>query len=106
MITADESTTAATRCSIDSLMQFLHELEREFNRYLVNMHTQVTCRNQDQTIQCVSGEQFKLLVEIGSIDDDTMVLDNTIQTIQVLHNHQREMPMKESWHRQALGQLV
>ncbi len=106
MIGVDESQMAASGCSIDSMVHSLQEFERVVGMDIVDSHSKVFYRDQNQEIQCVDRLEFKQLVENGQVDTDTIVFNNTIQTMSELRGDKWEVPMKASWHMEAFGSVL
>lgn len=105
-IAVDESMTAASGCSIDGMVHHLRSLEGEFGMDIVNSHARIFYRDQDSAIQSVSRAAFRELAASGEVDENTIVFNNTIQTVGELRQGKWEVPMKESWHIEAFGTLV
>ena len=49
-------------------------------------------------VACTSREGFQQLVEQGAVSRETVVFDNTIQTVGALREGQWEIPAYRSWH--------
>lgn len=102
----DESTMAASGCSIDSMVHNLKNFEATVGANIVGNSLKVFYRDKNQSIQCVGRAEFKQLVENGIVNEETIVFNNMIQTLADLRENRWETPMKESWHMQAFGVLV
>ena len=96
----DEAAAGASGCSIDSLVRFIHELERQLGVRFTD-HRSVWFRGSGGAIQCWSREEFKQLIDAGAVGPDTVVFDNTIQTTGALRDGRWEVPARRSWHQQA-----
>lgn len=102
-IAVDERMMGASGCSIDSLVRYLGEMERRLGVNILNTHSLIFYRNQNQEIKCVDRWEFKKLAEDGSVNEDTIVFNNTLQTVGEIRLEKWEIPMKESWHNQVFG---
>ncbi|MCH8286546.1 hypothetical protein IIB79_08480 [candidate division KSB1 bacterium] len=97
-LAVDESDTDVSGCSIDSMVHNLKEIEKETGYGIVNSHSKVFYRDKDGGIQCVERDEFKQLAENAVIDENTVVFNNTIQSLSELKEGKWEVPMSESWH--------
>ena len=102
----DESMLAASGCSIDSMVHNLKNFESAIGANIVGTSLKVFYRDKNESIQCVGRAEFKQLVENGSVNEETVVFNNMIQTAADLRQNRWEIPMQESWHMQAFGVLV
>jgi hypothetical protein len=57
----------------------------------------------DSGIRRVTREEFTESLQAGIVDPDTIVFDNTIQSVSELRNGRWELPAKESWHARAFS---
>ena len=96
----DEATAGASGCSIDALVGFVREMERQLDVTLTDTGS-VWFRTSGAAIDCVSRGQFKQLVDEGAVGPDTVVFDNTIETIGALRDGRWETPASDSWHGRA-----
>ncbi len=99
-IFADETTTEASGCSIDSSVHFIQELEQEFNIHLMD-RTNVAYRKQDDTIRVVSLEKFREMTKVGMIGEETTVFNNLVTTKEEFEKNW-EVPFHQSWHKQLV----
>ena len=106
VIGLDERMMAASGCSIDSMVHNLKNFEVTVGANISGTSLKVFYRDEHDTIQCVGRAEFKHLVESGSVNEETVVFNNTIETVADLKQNRWEVPMKESWHMQAFGVLV
>lgn len=106
MLGVDESLMAASGCSIDSLVHHLKEFEQKVACGIVNTHALIFYLDENQTVRCVDRSAFKQLVEADSVNEETIVFNNTIQTIRELRSGKWQVPIRDSWHMQAFGVLV
>ncbi len=96
-VAVDEAAAGASGCSIDSLMTFVRELERQLDVRFTD-HGSVWFRASSGAIQCATREEFQRLVDEGAAGPDTVVFDNTIQTVGALRDERWEVPAGRSWH--------
>ncbi len=106
LVGVDESLTPVSGCSIDNLIHNLKRLQEQLDTQIVNTHDRVYFRDVSNHIQCVERPKFKELVEIGSVTADTVVFNNTIQTVRELRQGLWEIPMSKSWHWQAFSKYL
>ncbi len=102
----DENMMTASGCSIDSMVHNLKNFEATIGANIVGTSLKVFYRDKNESIQCESRAEFKRLVENGSVNEETVVFNNMIQTAADLLQNRWEIPMQESWHMQAFGVLV
>lgn len=103
MVAVDESRMAASGCSIDSMVRNLRHLEGLIGAEIVGTSAKVFYRDGDSAIHCVERLQFRELLATGVLNPDSIVFDNTIQTLSDLRQGNWEVPMKSSWHMKAFG---
>ncbi len=99
-VAVDEATAGASGCSIDALVGFVREMERQLDVTLTDTGS-VWFRTSGAAIECVNRGQFKQLVDEGAVGPDTVVFDNTIETIGALRDGRWETPASDSWHGRA-----
>lgn len=97
-LAVDESNTDVSGCSIDSMVHSLQQIEKETGYGIVNNQSKVFYRDKDSEIQCVERQEFKQLAERAEVDENTIVFNNTIQSLSELKEGKWELPMSESWH--------
>ncbi len=95
VIINDESFSNASGCSIDSSVQVLKRIEKEFNIELFD-RMKTTFRIGDD-INIVSLADFKKYVDEGKISSETIVFNNIVSNLKDFNN-KWEVPAKESWH--------
>jgi hypothetical protein len=98
VIAADESATAASGCSIDSLVHHLRDLEATFSIEILNSNSRVFYRDQMNRITSEERSAFADVVASGALQGDTLVFDNTIQIAGELRKGAWEKPFQSSWH--------
>ncbi|QJD95211.1 ABC transporter ATPase [Mucilaginibacter robiniae] len=103
ILVVDESQADASGCSIDKSVRFLKELEQKYNTNLFDRFD-MAYRDGDRILSA-SRAKFENLIKEGKITPDTIVFNNTIQTLSELEN-KWEVPFKESWHAQLFGSLM
>ena len=91
----NESMEAASGCSIDSSVRFLKEIEKELNIDLFD-RMQIAYR-KGNTIEAVSRSEFERLIDLGEVNENTIVFNNTVANSEELAASW-EVPMKDSWH--------
>ena len=99
-VAVDEAAAGASGCSIDALVRFIGEVERQLEVRFAD-HGSVWFRASGGAIECASREAFKQLVDEGAVGPDTVVFDNTIQTTGALRDGRWEVPAGRSWHGRA-----
>ncbi|MCG8604951.1 ABC transporter ATPase [bacterium] len=105
MIAVDESQMAASGCSIDSLVHNLRGLESLLNVEIMNNTGKVFFRDSENQIRCVTRLEFKELVSQASVSANTIVFNNTLQTMRELREEKWEVAMSASWHMEAFGKV-
>ena len=100
VLAVDQQTVSASGCSIDKSVAFVRGLEERFNCRM--MDRMLFAYKQDGAVRAVSKQQFEELVESGGINDQTVVFDNLVDTVQAL-NHRWEIPFERSWHKVLVG---
>lgn len=91
----NEAMEAASGCSIDSSVRFLKEIEKELSIDLFD-RMQIAYRKED-VIEAVSRPEFEKLIDLGEVNESTIVFNNTVANSEELSSHW-EVPMKDSWH--------
>src|SRR3990172_172422 len=101
LIAVDETQMAASGCSIDTLVRNIHDFEKLIGCQIVGTNTNVFYRDSNSLIKCVSRNDFKRSIEHKIVNQDTIVFNNTVQTIGEVKNGQWEVALKSSWHKRA-----
>ena len=99
LVGADESQVDVSGCSNDSLFRAVKTIFREMN--LEFPVVPPILYRDSHSIRCVSREEFRDLVKIGMINEETIVFNNTLQTLSEYRQGLWEVPMKDSWHIEA-----
>jgi len=94
VIINDESYANASGCSIDSSVQTLKKIEKEFNIELFDRMK--TAFKIGDNVNIVSLSDFKKYVDEGKINSDTIVFNNMIDNLNDF-NTKWEVPVKNSW---------
>ena len=98
IIAADES-NLVSGCSIDSLINFIKELESLFDLQLMDkLHVKYTFNNEIQTKHL---NDFKILCQSIDKNQELMVFNNLVKNIYEL-NHNWNVDVRESWHKKYL----
>jgi hypothetical protein len=95
----DEEAAGVSGCSIDALVRTMKGLEHEMGAALVD-NSPVLYR-KDGEIRRVSRQRFAELAELGAVNLETTVFNNTLTKIGELVEGRWEVGAGESWHAQA-----
>ncbi len=76
ILAVEESVQGATGCAVDASIQFIRELEREFQISLLDRTHIAFRRGEDNLV--VPLDQLKTTIQEGTILADMMTFDNTI----------------------------
>lgn len=95
----NQSTTAASGCSIDASVRFVKELEGKYKLDLFNRMNVAYLSNGE--VEIVSGNMFRELLANNTLSEDTIVFNNLIEKWGEL-NSKWKTPIKSSWHKQLL----
>lgn len=91
----DENHTPASGCTIDSSIQIIKKIEKEFNVDLLDRMK--TAFKINEVINIVSLADFQKYVLDNKINEDTIVFNNMVNTFGDYKN-KWEVPAKDSWH--------
>ena len=94
IIAVDENIAGATGCSIDKMMKEIQSIDLKFNLNLLD-RMKVAYRDGEQIIE-VSVNEFSTLLKEGRATAETMVFNNTIQSLEEL-NTNWETQVKNCW---------
>jgi len=100
VIAADESQAQASGCGIDKSVRFVKELGESLNMDFFQ-RTQVLYKDSNEILEKPIHE-FWAMRKAGIIQDNTIVLDNTVKTVGDLLSSW-EVPFKKSWHAEMWG---
>lgn len=99
-IAVDQTSAAASGCSIDGLFRTLRSLEPQLGTSLTNAGL-VFWRDQDGLVQRGARTEFAALAAAGVVQPTTHVFDLTVNT-RVAWLRDFERPARESWHAKYL----
>ena len=98
IVAADES-NLVSGCSIDSLINFIKDLESLFDLQLMDkLHVKYIFNNEIQTKHL---NDFKILCHSIDKNQELMVFNNLVKNIYEL-NHNWNVDVRESWHKKYL----
>lgn len=101
ILAVDQFYNEVSGCSIDSSVNFIKELESEFDLDLTNK-LNISFKNND-TINIVSLSDFQKYAKQGKITSKTVVFNNMIQT-KADFVEKWEVTADKSWHNRFLAQ--
>lgn len=96
VVGADPEITEVSGCSIDSLFRAVAEIAEAHGNAVVS-NSQVLFL-AGETVRAVARSQFRDLLASGSINQETTVFDNTVQTLAEINAGRWQLPLKDSWH--------
>ncbi len=103
VLVVDESQAGASGCSIDKSVNFMKQVEQHYN---INLFDRFNLAYRDGSeVLSAPRAQFEELIKQGSINQDTIVFNNLVQTLAEL-NTKWEVPFKNSWHPQLFRDLI
>lgn len=97
LVAVDESAAGASGCSIDALVRFIRDQEKPLGVVFTD-NAPVYYREAGGGVRRVSRAEFQELVKRGTVGPDTVVFDNTVQTVGALRAGKWERPAAQSWH--------
>ena len=97
LIGVDESGTGMSGCSIDSMVHNFRTIEKELETEIVNSHGFIFYKDAGDRVWCVSRQEFKDLAKQSIVNEETIVFNNTIQSVSELRQGKWEVSTKESW---------
>ncbi len=95
----DQSVAGASGCSIDGSVRFAQELEKEYNLDLFDR--MCFAYEIDGEIKTAHKEEFQYLYKKGMINEDTIVYNNLITTLEEMESSWR-VRLGDSWHMNLL----
>lgn len=95
IIALDQSTAAASGCSIDASVHFIQSLEHQYAVDLLDKMN-VTFK-QGKYVTHKSLADFKKMARDRAVSSDTIVFNNLVTNISEYKDHW-EVPASESWH--------
>lgn len=99
VILIDEADERSCGRSVDASIRFMKELEQEFDITLLDRML-VAYKKGEQIFSCTIPE-FEALAKKGEVNKNTIVFNNTIQTVAEFEKNW-EIPVEKSWQRQFL----
>lgn len=103
ILVVDESQAGASGCSIDKSVNFMKQLEQQFNLHLFDRFN-LAYREGDEILS-LPRHGFEDLIKQGKINKDSIVFNNLVQNLAELET-KWEVPFKDSWHNQLFRDLV
>jgi len=98
ILAANEAQAQASGCGIDKSVRFIRTLGEQLQVDFFQ-RTQVLYRDADGHLNEKPIHEFWAMRKAGMIDDDTIVIDNTIQTVGQWRAAW-EVPFGQSWHQE------
>jgi hypothetical protein len=98
LFAVDEKQAKASGCSIDSSVNFVKNLENEYNLSFLD-RSLITYRDTQNKIQLMQRLNVPQALRENVLNSDTLVFNNTIQTLTELNKW--ETTFKNSWHGDA-----
>lgn len=95
ILMVDDAVATPSGCSIDASVRLLKKIEADLGVSLFD-RMPITYKSGDR-VETVSKSEFEKLVHSGSVNKDTVVFNNLIQTYPELATAW-EVPLKDSWH--------
>ncbi|GAA4330406.1 hypothetical protein GCM10023149_35570 [Mucilaginibacter gynuensis] len=103
ILIVDEEQAGASGCSIDKSVNFMKQLEQQFNINLFDRFN-LAYRSGNEVLSAPRA-QFEELIKTGVINADTIVYNNLVQNVAELET-KWEVPFKNSWHPQLFRDLI
>src|SRR5471030_1315502 len=103
ILIVDESQAGASGCSIDKSVNFIKQIEKEFNINLLDRFN--LAYREGNEVLSAPRHDFEELLKRGAINNHTIVFNNMVQNLDELQT-KWEVPFKDSWHAQLFGRLV
>ena len=103
ILVVDENQAGASGCSIDKSVNFMKQLQDQFN---INLFDRFNLAYRDGgEILSAGRNDFETLLKDGKINAETIVFNNLVQNLAELQT-KWEVPFKDSWHIQLFGNLI
>lgn len=100
VIALNQNLNSATGCSIDASVQFIQQLEKEYNVDLLDKMN--VSYKQGDFIAYKTLVDFKKMAKDKAVSKNTIVFNNLVNTIMEF-NESWEVPASESWHSRFLS---
>ncbi len=94
VVAADEALTQSSGCSIDTSIGFIKDLELHLNLMLTDR--MLAIYEVDEEIRSCKLNQLPELMQLGEINEDTIVFDDLVTTKKELNNRFR-IRLGDSW---------
>ncbi len=98
-IALDQNSQSATGCSIDASVQFIQQLENEYNVDLMDKMN--VSYKQGEYIAYKTLSDFRKMAKDKAVSKNTIVFNNLVSNI-AEYNNNWEVPASESWHSRFL----
>lgn len=99
IVTVNENIQAASGCSISSLTALFESIGTEFKLSFFDRFS--IAHKTNSTVVLSSVNEFKELIKVGKVTEDTLVYNNLIALKQDLESTW-EIPLKQSWQKRYL----
>jgi len=99
VISADESQSSASGCSIDSMVRFIQGLEQEYEVDLLDKMN--VSYKHGEYVAFKPLIDFKKMVKQKAVSANTIVFNNLVASKQEFEDYW-EVPLKDSWHARFL----
>lgn len=99
IISADESQSSASGCSIDTMVRFIQGLEQEYEVDLLDKMN--VSYKHGEYVAFKPLLDFKKMVKQKAVNANTIVFNNLVASKQEFEDYW-EVPLKESWHARFL----
>jgi hypothetical protein len=103
ILIVDEGQAGASGCSIDKSVNFIKQLEQQFNINLLDRFN--LAYREGNEVLSAPRHDFENMLKQGGINTNTIVFNNMVQNLKELQT-KWEVPFKDSWHVQLFGNLV
>ncbi len=103
VIGVDEAAVHLSGCSIDSMARSLGGFNRASGLNFSNSGGEVFYRDTAGKIDCVDRSAFRDMVKQGTVNEQTVVFNNTVTTVGEFRAGRWEVPMRNSWHSQVFS---
>lgn len=94
----DETTAAASGCSIDASVHFVQQLGNHYQVDFFNRMIFSYLDEEAEKVHTLTSEQFKAAYQAGTITDETLVFDNLVKTKDQFLTEWLK-PLSSSWHK-------